>query len=699
MKDTDTSRDDSLETLRARIAELEAIIAARDAETDRESRLEQVSTLDEISRTILAAPDMREALDAVLDLMLGLFDCDIVSLMHAAQPGDTEVAAEYERHRPGFPGTLATGVSLPVRPDVLEAVATVLASPGALSSRAGELRVPEGARRLFHVRSELAIAVRPLFGEPWLLMLHQCRSDREWSQRDRRLIETIAKRFVDILTLVLSDERRRATEARYRTLVENAPEALVVFDLAQGRMVDANQGACDLFKLEREELLRSTPASLSPPTQPDGTDSREGAEEMLRRALEAGPQVFEWMHVDSEGSAIPCEVRLVSLPGKSPQIRGSMIDIRERKRLEDELRQSQKMEAVGSLAGGIAHDFNNLLVAILGNAEFALELLPDDSELQDPLREIQRAGDRAASLTSQLLAFSRKQAGKPAVLDLNECVRSVSRLIERLIGEHITLRTELVDSAPFIRADAVQIEQVILNLCTNARDAMQSGGTLVIRTTSVEPNHVLLCVIDEGAGMSADLIARAPEPFFTTKEVGKGTGLGLSTVYGIVTQSGGEFSIDSVPGEGSTICAKFPRVAPPAPEPEAPAPVRPPSKQAARRTERVLFVEDDASVAFVVERTLRNHGYSVIVARDGREALELAQDGLEFDVLLTDVIMPRMGGPELARRLRESHPGLRVLYCTGHSPESLPRESGYDVVHKPFQSHELLERLRGVLES
>ncbi|MCA8980840.1 MAG: response regulator [Planctomycetes bacterium] len=697
MKDTDASQDESLESLRARIAELEAIVAARDDESDGVSRLEQISTLDEISRTILAAQDMREAMNAVLDLMLELFDCDIVSLVRAVQPGQKVVIADYESHRPGFPGTLAKGVELPVGPELHATVAGILASNGALSSYAGELPLPEDVERLFGVHSALVVAVRPLFGDPWLLILNHCRSTREWTRRDRRLLETIAKRFVDILTLLISDEHRRATEARYRTLVENAPEALVVFDVAEGHIVDANQQACEMFKLERHELLRATPGTLSPPTQLDGSDSHEAASERVRRALEEGPQVFEWMHVDSEGSAIPCEVRLVRLPGESPQIRGSMIDIRERKRLEGELRQSQKMEAVGSLAGGIAHDFNNLLVAILGNAEYAVELLPEESELLDPLREIQRAGERAASLTSQLLAFSRKQVNEPAILDLNQCVRSVSRLIERLIGEHITLVTELDETAPCIRADAVQVEQVILNLCTNARDAMPHGGTLVIRTTIVEPDHVLLCVIDDGAGMTSDLIARAPEPFFTTKEVGKGTGLGLSTVYGIVTQAGGEFSIESTPGEGSKICAKFPRVAPPPVEPPAP----PHSEHAPTRAgaERILCVEDDASVAFVVERTLRSHGYSVIVARDGQEALELARGGLEFDVLLTDVIMPRMGGPELARRLRETHPGLKVLYCTGHSPENLPRESGYDVVHKPFQSHELLERLRGVLAS
>jgi PAS domain S-box-containing protein len=696
MKDTDPQEIVGADALRARIAELEALLAARDA--DRENRIEQISTLDEISRTILAAPDMREAMNAVLDLMLDLFDCDIVSLMRSVRPDADEAAAEYERHRPGYPGTLAMGVTIPVALDVLESSAGITASKGALSSQAGEMQVPEQVQIEFGVRSALVVAVRPLFGPPWLLILSQCRSVREWNARDRALLETIAGRFVDVLTLVLSDDNRRASEARYHTLVEHAPEALIVFDLAEGHVVEANQRACELFKLSREQLLRATPTSLSPTHQPDGSESNKSAGKHLKAALEEGPQVFEWMHMDSEGSAIPCEVRLVRLPGESPQVRGSMIDIRERKRLEEELRQSQKMEAVGSLAGGIAHDFNNLLVAILGNAEFALEILPDDSDLRDPLHEISRAGERAASLTSQLLAFSRKQAHEPTVLDLNECVRGVSRLIERLIGEDITLRTELVDGTPRIRADAVQIEQVILNLCTNARDAMPSGGTLVIRTSLVEEGHVLLCVIDEGCGMSPDLIARAPEPFFTTKEVGKGTGLGLSTVYGIVTQSGGEFSIDSEPGRGSTICAKFPRAAV---DVDASATDAEPSsnKPSGSHAERVLFVEDDASVAFVVERTLRSNGYSVVVARDGQEALDLAVGGLEFDVLLTDVIMPRMGGPELARRLRETHPGLRVLYCTGHSPQTLPRESGYDVVHKPFQSHELLERLRGVIES
>jgi len=697
MKDTDPQEITDADALRSRIMELEVLLAARDA--DRENRIEQISTLDEISRTILAAPSMREAMNAVLDLMLERFDCDIVSLMRSVHSDAEEVAAEYERHRLGYPGTLAKGVTLPVALDVLESSAGIVDSDGALSSQAGEMQVPEQVQIEFGVRSALVVAVRPLFGRPWLLILSHCRSKREWSARHRALLETIAGRFVDILTLVLSDEDRRASEARYRTLVENAPEALIVFDAAEGRVVDANQQACELFKLGREELLRATPISLSPERQPDGSESSAGALMRIERALNVGPQVFEWMHMDSEGCAIPCEVRLVRLPGESPQIRGSMIDIRERKRLEEELRQSQKMEAVGSLAGGIAHDFNNLLVAILGNAEFALELLPEDSDLRDPLQEISRAGERAASLTSQLLAFSRKQANEPAVIDLNECVRGVSRMIERLIGEDITLQTELVADAPWIRADAVQIEQIILNLCTNARDAMPSGGTLVISTTLVDEGQVLMCVIDEGFGMSADLIARAPEPFFTTKEVGKGTGLGLSTVYGIVTQAGGEFSIDSEPGRGTTVCAKFPRVEP---EERGDPSIEKSSRTRARssdRAERVLFVEDDASVAFVVERTLRSNGYSVVVARDGKEALDLALSGLEFDVLLTDVIMPRMGGPELARRLRETHPGLRVLYCTGHSPQTLPRESGYDVVHKPFQTHELLDRLRGVIDS
>jgi PAS domain S-box-containing protein len=697
MKDTDPQQVDSPEALRARVVELEAQLAAREAA--RETQLEQVSALDEIGRTILAAADMQQAMNAVLDLVLDLFDCDIASLMRSVQSGLQEVAAQFERHRPGYPGTLALGVTVPIARDLLDSSAGILARDGALSSQAGEMQVPEAVQRLFKVQSTLVVAVRPLFDEPWLLILSQCRSKREWTARDRALLETIAGRFVDILTLVLSDAERRASEARYRTLVEHAPEALVVFDLVEGRVIDANQRACELFKLSFEALLRSTPISLSPKLQPDGRESAEAAHQYIENALTEGPQVFEWVHQDSEGSLIPCEIRLVRMPGDSPQIRGSMIDIRERKHLEGELRQSQKMEAVGSLAGGIAHDFNNLLVAILGNAEYASELLPADSAVHDPLQEIRRAGERAASLTSQLLAFSRKQVCTPVVLDLNECVRGVSRLIERLIGDDIVLQTELVAATPWIRADAVQIEQVILNLCTNARDAMPEGGTLMIRTSLVEEHHVLLCVIDEGAGMSPELAARAPEPFFTTKEVGKGTGLGLSTVYGIVTQAGGEFSIESTPGEGSKICAKFPRTDPAASNKRGAEQRRRTTDSGPARTERVLLVEDDASVAFVIERTLRNDGYSVVVARDGVEALDLALAGLEFDVLLTDVVMPRMGGPELARRLGETHPGLRVLYCTGHSSEALPRESGNDVLHKPFQPHELLDRLRGVIEA
>jgi PAS domain S-box-containing protein len=388
-----------------------------------------------------------------------------------------------------------------------------------------------------------------------------------------------------------------------------------------------------------------------------------------------------------------------------------LVDVTERTRLETQLRQAQKMEAVGRLAGGIAHDFNNLLTAILGYCD----LLTEGMAVEDPMRplvqEIDKAGQRAGSLTNQLLAFSRKQVVAPRVLDLNQVVGETAKMLRRLIGEDITLTTVFDPSALLIKADPSQVQQVLLNLAVNARDALPSGGHLGIQTRCVTldasgPRHgldlpsgayVLLEVTDSGCGMTEEVRAHLFEPFFTTKGPGRGTGLGLSTVYGIVKQSGGDIVVDSHPGHGTRFRIYLPRVAVGTPEPAAA------TAQAPRGSETVLIVEDEEQVRAVVQTILRRHGYHVLVALDGDEALRLSAKHAEtIDLVITDVVMPQLSGPDLARQLLQSRPRMRVLFMSGYTGSALlpphVQAAGTAFLQKPFTSEALLRQVRAVLD-
>jgi signal transduction histidine kinase len=399
--------------------------------------------------------------------------------------------------------------------------------------------------------------------------------------------------------------------------------------------------------------------------------------------------------------------------GGMRQVLGVATEITQRRTLEEQLRQAQKMEAVGRLAGGIAHDFNNLLTAIQG---FSALLLRDQT-LAAPHRadvqEIADAAARAAALTQQLLAFSRKQVLQPAVLDPNEVVAGMSEMLRRLIGEHIELVTDLGPATGHVLADRSQLEQVIVNLVVNARDAMARGGRLTVETRAVALDveyarrhmgvvpgpHVLLAVSDTGEGMDAETRTHLFEPFFTTKGVGRGSGLGLATVYGIVQQSGGRIEVYSEPGTGTTFKIYLPRVA-------APAHAAQPSGTGAPRggTETLLVVEDEAAVRRLARQALERLGYRVLEAGDGRQALDVAAAHAgAIDLLVTDVVMPGMGGRELAEHLTGLRPGLRVLYTSGYTESAIVQNGTLDptvaYVPKPYTPDQLARKVREVLDA
>lgn len=522
----------------------------------------------------------------------------------------------------------------------------------------------------------------------------------------------------------------RAAEARYRTLVERLPAITYVAELGA-------RGPWHYVSPQIETMLGFSPAEwLSDPMNwmnhihPDDREIALAAETLFQETHElfqAEYRMFArggrllWFR--DEG------VLLSETDGRGLLMQGVMYDITERKRLEDQLRHSQKMEAVGQLAGGVAHDFNNLLMVIQAHNEHLRDRMAACDPMRKDAQEIENAVSRAAALTSQLLAFSRKQVLRPKVLDLNAVVADVAKMLHRLIGENIELSIVPAPALGGVKADPGQMEQVILNLAVNSRDAMPQGGKLTIETSDVELTendprnregappgmYVMLTVSDTGCGMDKGTQAHMFEPFFTTKAPGKGTGLGLATVYGVVTQSDGWIWVDSEPGRGTTFKIHLPRVDDSriekskideelAEEPSVAANAMAIFATAPIGTETVLVVEDQDGIRDMVGESLRRNGYQVLLAVDGDQALQMAKAHPHpIHLLVTDLVMPNIGGRELAHRLTQLRPRMKVLFMSGY-PEhaALSHEVKHDpatVLQKPFSLGTLARNVRNVLDA
>jgi len=423
----------------------------------------------------------------------------------------------------------------------------------------------------------------------------------------------------------------------------------------------------------------------------------------------------ELVNKRKDGSKFVDEMTITPLKGEDGSIRnfiGVKQDITEQRRLRDQLLQAQKMEAVGRLSGGVAHDFNNILGVILGYSDLLAERIPEFDPMRRQVEQIHRAGERAASLTRQLLAFSRQQVLQPVVFNLNLVVSEMDKMLHRLIGEDIEITTELAPNLANIRADRSQVEQIVMNLAVNARDAMPTGGRLLIETRNCmldeiyAQNHsgiaagpyVMLAVTDTGVGMAKEVQAHVFEPFFTTKDIGKGTGLGLATVYGIVQQSGGHVWVYSEPGKGTTFKIYLPSAGGTAIE----FPSEPFASES-RGHERILLVEDSGPLRELTRDLLRSCGYEVIVAEDGEQAVDIAEGCDPFDLLITDVVMPGMNGPELARMLQQAHPDTQVLYISGYTDHAVLKNGKLDrdaaFLQKPYTRHELSRKVRELLNA
>ena len=508
-----------------------------------------------------------------------------------------------------------------------------------------------------------------------------------------------------------AEETLARRERHFRSLIENALDVIAVV---------APDGAILYASPSLERLLGYDPAHIGDLNVFDliHPDDLAKAREKFQRTLETGTRFeqVEFRIRHANGSW-----RTLSMIGKpSPPETGThgliinARDVTESRALEGQLRQAQKMEAVGRLAGGIAHDFNNLLTAIMGYGELAAGRLKPEDPSRIELFEIDKAAHRAADLTRQLLAFSRKQVLQPRVIDLNEVVGNMDKMLRRLIGEDIELVTSLKERLGSVKADTGQIEQVLLNLAVNSRDAMPKGGKLTIETLEVDLDeaystfnfdvppgrYVVLAVSDTGTGMDAKTLSQVFEPFFTTKEAGKGTGLGLSTVYGVVKQSGGHVTAYSEPGVGTTFKVYLPRVED-APEKVSGSP-RQPSR--AGGTETILVVEDEEAVRRLVFRSLEAHGYKTLPVASAREALLLCEKrDVEIHLMLTDVVMPQLSGKELAQRAAALRPGMKVLFMSGYTDDAIVHhgvlDAGTPFLQKPFTPRSLAQKVREVLDA
>jgi PAS domain S-box-containing protein len=516
----------------------------------------------------------------------------------------------------------------------------------------------------------------------------------------------------DVTERVRNQEALRAAAEQYRLLFEGNPHPMWVYDRSTLAFLAVNDAAVRHYGYTRAQFLAMNLRDIRPTAEIPILEQHQA--HLRTRDDQPFISPRAWTHRKQSGELIQVEITVSPLDFEGHRAHLVLVtDISERRRLEARVQQSEKMETVGRLAGGVAHDFNNLLGVIVGYGELLARRLPADPRLHKYIGDILAAAERAGALTRQLLAFSRRQVLQPRIVDLNQVVAEMDTMLRRLIGEDVDLVTQLQPELGCINADPGQLEQILMNLAVNARDAMPQGGTLTIATANVllaaedgptDPDwrpgpYVCLTVSDDGHGMTAEVQARLFEPFFTTKEAGRGTGLGLATVHGIVSQSGGHLTVESTAGQGARFQVFLPETA----DPHSAAAPAPGTAELLAGTETVLLVEDETSLRNIVCECLEASGYRVLSAGSGPEALAIHHREAVVDLLITDVVMPGMGGRDLAERLSVDRPGLRVIYMSGYTDDAVVRHGVLSdqvaFLQKPFTTHALAEKVRAVLEA
>jgi two-component system, cell cycle sensor histidine kinase and response regulator CckA len=542
-----------------------------------------------------------------------------------------------------------------------------------------------------------------------VLVVQHYQNENAYDQRDLEFLDSVGGHIALAIERRRAEEELRKSESMLSLLFEHNPLPTWLYDVETLRFLRVNQAAVGQYGHSQEEFERMNILEIRP-----GSERGKAETHLLQMTAEAEEHGF-WLHQGKDGKTFEVELISHELVYAGRRVRLVVAqDISERRHLELQLRQAQKMEAVGRLAGGVAHDFNNLLMVIKGHTELLLGALAPGDSIARKIEQIDRSADRATTLTRQLLAFSRLQVLQPQVINLNSVVEEMGKLLPRLIGEDIELVLRPDQKLGTIRADSSQMEQVIMNLAVNSRDAMPTGGKLLIGTRNCDLDqsytashplmkpgpYVLLDVTDTGTGMDEETQAHIFEPFFTTKEKGKGTGLGLATVYGIIKQSGGFIWVYSELGKGTSFKIYLPRVKEAEVNFGAPKPV----VELPAGTETVLLTEDEHDVREIAREFLESGGYKVIEAKNGKEAIAIAAEHRgKIDLLVTDMVMPGMTGQELAVQLQREHPGISVVFMSGYSEHAATEMADADpsvrLMTKPFSRGAILRTVREILQT
>ncbi len=542
-----------------------------------------------------------------------------------------------------------------------------------------------------------------------VLVVQNYQNENAYDIRDLEFLDSVGGHIALAIERRRAEEELRKNESILRLLFEHNPMPTWLYEVDSLKFLRVNQAAVRLYGYSPEEFEQMSILAIRPDSE------REKALAYVREMEDGTQEHGFWLHQAKDGKTFEVEVISHALLYAGKRVRLVVAqDISERRNLELQLRQAMKMEAIGRLAGGVAHDFNNLLMVIKGHTELLLNVLPPSDHVARKIEQIDRSADRAAALTRQLLAFSRMQVLQLQVINLNSIVEEMGKLLPRLIGEDIELVVRPDQELGAVRADASQMEQIIMNLAVNSRDAMPNGGKLVIETRNADLDqtytashpmmkpgaYIQLTVSDSGTGMDEETQSHIFEPFFTTKEKGKGTGLGLATVYGIVKQSGGFIWVYSEIAKGTSFKVYLPRVEQVEEHPGAPAP----TAEVPTGTETVLLTEDEQDVREIAREFLESGGYKVVEAKDASEAIQLArQHGGAIDLLVTDMVMPGMTGQELAVQLQREYPGLCIVFMSGYSEHAATEMANADpsvrLLSKPFSRGALLRTVREILHS
>jgi len=533
-------------------------------------------------------------------------------------------------------------------------------------------------------------------------------------QKARDLANVVAAEQIALgIDRMQAEIAMRAAQERLRHVVVSSPSVLFTFSVQTQSITWASDNLVDVLGYSPEAALGQDWWMGN--VHPEDRDQVIAQFQAQLLNHERSTYEYRFRHADGSFRWTRCDIRLIrDADGQPVEAVGSWSDITERKQLEEQYRQAQKMEAVGRLAGGVAHDFNNLLTIIMGYSEICLAQLRPEDPLRAPMTQIRKAGERAAGLTRQLLAFSRKQVLMPVVLDLNAIIAEMEKMLRRLIGEDVILTVHAGADLWKVKADPGQMEQVVMNIVVNARDAMPRGGKVLLETSNIELDHgyvqthpeakpgdyVLLAISDSGCGIDASVKARIFEPFFTTKDPTKGTGLGLSTVFGIVNQSGGHIEVYSEVGQGTTFKIYLPRDQSGGPVASLSRIVEP----VRGGTESILLVEDEEGVRTLARTVLQQHGYAVLDAMNGGYALVICETRSQpIDLMITDVVMPHFSGRQLAERLATRQPAMKVLFMSGYTDDAIVHhgvlESGMPFLQKPFAPEALARKVRDVLDN